>query len=83
MLIESERELTTPQGLPGRPGYKHELYAPGEYTGYEAKAIPAVREAMEQKHWKLAEDGIVRVAKLLNDEAVLISSAAEKLSAAK
>jgi N-acetylated-alpha-linked acidic dipeptidase len=83
MLIESERKLTTPQGIPGRPGYKHELYAPGEYTGYEAKAIPAVREAMEQKHWKLAEDGIVRVAKLLSDEAALISSAADKLSAAK
>ncbi len=83
MLIDSERKLITPEGIPGRPGYKHELYAPGEYTGYEAKAIPAVREAMEQKHWKLAEDGIVRVAKLLSDEAALISSAAEKLSAAK
>jgi N-acetylated-alpha-linked acidic dipeptidase len=83
MLIDSERKLTTPKGLPGRPGYKHELYAPGEYTGYEAKAIPAVREAMEQKHWKLAEDGIVRVSKLLSDEAALISAAAEKLSATK
>ena len=83
MLIDSERKLTTPQGLPGRPGYKHELYAPGEYTGYEAKAIPAVREAMEQKHWKQAEDSIVRVSKLLSEEAALISAAAEKLSAAK
>jgi N-acetylated-alpha-linked acidic dipeptidase len=83
MLIDSERKLTTPGGIPGRPGYKHELYAPGEYTGYEAKAIPAVREAMEQKHWKLAEDGIVRVSKLLNDESALISAAAAKLSAAK
>jgi N-acetylated-alpha-linked acidic dipeptidase len=83
MLIQSERKLTTPQGIPGRQGYHHELYAPGEYTGYEAKAIPAVREAMEQKHWKLAEDGILRVANLLSDEAALISSAAEKLSSAK
>ncbi len=83
LLIDSERKLTTPQGMPGRPGYHHELYAPGEYTGYEAKAIPAVREAMEQKHWKQAEDGIARVSKLLNDEAALISAAAEKLTAAK
>jgi N-acetylated-alpha-linked acidic dipeptidase len=83
LLIDSERKLTTPEGLPGRPGYHHELYAPGEYTGYEAKAIPAVREAMEQKHWKQAEDGIVRVSKLLSDEATLISAAAEKLAAAK
>jgi N-acetylated-alpha-linked acidic dipeptidase len=83
MLIESERKLTTPQGIPGRPGYKHELYAPGEYTGYEAKAVPAVREAMEQKHWKLAEEGIVRVSRLLSDEAALISTASEKLAAVK
>ncbi len=81
MLIESERKLTTPQGIPGRPGYKHELYAPGVYTGYAAKAIPSVREALEQKQWKQAEEGIVRVSKLLMEEAVLISSAAAKLSA--
>src|SRR6202021_3877527 len=27
-LIESERRLTNPDGLPRRPGYKHLLYAP-------------------------------------------------------
>ncbi len=49
LLLQSEHKLTTPEGLPGRFWYKHELYAPGVYTGYEAKAIPAVREALEQK----------------------------------
>jgi N-acetylated-alpha-linked acidic dipeptidase len=82
MLIQSERKLTTPEGITGRPGYKHELYAPGVYTGYAAKAIPAVREAMEQKQWKQAEDGIVRVSKLLENEAHLISAAAAKLAQA-
>jgi N-acetylated-alpha-linked acidic dipeptidase len=82
MLIQSERKLTNPQGLPGRSWYKHQIYAPGVYTGYEAKAIPAVREAMEQKHWKLAEESIARAAAALQDEAMLVSAAASKLSAA-
>jgi N-acetylated-alpha-linked acidic dipeptidase len=82
LLIESERKLTTPEGLPGRFWYKHQIYAPGVYTGYESKAIPAVREAIEQKKWKEAEQAMARAAAVLQDEAVLVSSAAAKLSAA-
>ena len=81
MLIDSERKLTNPEGLPGRSWYKHEIYAPGVYTGYEAKAIPAVREAMEQKQWHLAEQSIAAAAKVLNDEAAQVTAAAAKLSA--
>lgn len=81
MLMQSEHKLTTPEGLPGRFWYKHELYAPGTYTGYAAKAIPAVREGLEQKKWKEAEDSAARVAKVLENEAALISAAAAKLSA--
>lgn len=82
LLIQSERKLTTPEGLPGRFWYKHELYAPGAYTGYAAKAIPAVRENLEQKKWKEAEQAAARVAQVLENESVLITSAAAKLSAA-
>jgi N-acetylated-alpha-linked acidic dipeptidase len=81
MLMQSEHKLTTPEGLPGRFWYKHELYAPGAYTGYAAKAIPAVREALEQKKWKQAEEAAARVAHVLENESVLISEAAAKLSA--
>ncbi len=81
MLIESERKLTTAEGLPNRPWFKHQLYAPGFYTGYAAKTVPAVREAIEQKQWKQADEGIVVVSRVLQDEAVLISSAAAKLTA--
>ena len=80
LLMQSERKLTTPEGLPGRFWYKHELYAPGTYTGYEAKAIPAVRENLEQKKWKAAEESAARVAKVLENEAELVSAAAAKLS---
>jgi N-acetylated-alpha-linked acidic dipeptidase len=83
LLIESERKLTNADGLPGRPWFKHQIYAPGVYTGYEAKAMPAVREAIEQKQWKQAEQSIADAAAVLQDEAMLASSAAAKLAAAK
>ena len=81
LLIESERKLLTTEGLPNRPWFKHQLYAPGFYTGYAAKTVPAVREAIEQKQWKQADEAIVVVGRVLQDEAALISSAAAKLSA--
>jgi N-acetylated-alpha-linked acidic dipeptidase len=83
MLMESERKLTNSQGLPNRPWFKHQLYAPGFYTGYAVKTMPAVREAIEQKQWKQADEAIVVVAGVLRDEAALIASAANNLAAAK
>ncbi|MBV8571736.1 MAG: M28 family peptidase, partial [Acidobacteriaceae bacterium] len=60
-LIKTERTLTRPEGLPNREWYKHQIYAPGFYTGYGVKTIPGVREAVDSKDWKLAqtEAGIV------------------------
>jgi N-acetylated-alpha-linked acidic dipeptidase len=54
-LIKTERTLTDPDGLPNRPWYKHEIYAPGFYTGYGVKTLPGVREAMDSKDWPLAQ----------------------------
>ena len=82
LLIQSERKLTNPEGLPGRPWYKHEIYAPGVYTGYGVKTMPAVRESIEQKKWKQAEEGIVEARRILEAEAALIDSAAEELEKA-
>ena len=79
-LIESERKLTNAQGLPNRPWYRHEIYAPGYYTGYAVKTIPAVREAIEQKQWSLADEQIGVVSKTLEGEAALIDSAASDLA---
>ncbi|MDP9146579.1 MAG: M28 family peptidase [Acidobacteriota bacterium] len=82
LLMESERKLANSEGLPNRPWFKHQIYAPGFYTGYAAKTMPAVRESIEQKQWKQAEDGVAVVSHVLEDEATLISSAAAKLAAA-
>ncbi len=82
-LMQSERKLTSPEGLPGRPWFQHLIYAPGQYTGYDVKTIPGVREAIEQKHWKEADQQIVRAANALQDEATLIDSAAQELEKGK
>ena len=78
-LMESERRLTNPDGLPRRPWYKHLLYGPGVYSGYGVKTIPGVREGIEQKRYAEADEEIVRVSKALEDEAALIESAAREL----
>jgi N-acetylated-alpha-linked acidic dipeptidase len=81
-LIESERRLTNPDGLPRRSWYKHLLYAPGVYSGYGVKTVPGVREGIEQKRYAEAEQEIVRVSKALEDESALIESAARELEGA-
>ncbi len=80
LLMASERKLTNKEGLPTRPWFKHQLYAPGFYTGYAVKTVPAVREAIELKQWKQADEAIAVVAGVLEEEAALISSAARKLA---
>ena len=65
ILMTTERFLTNKNGLPNRPWYIHEIYAPGFYTGYGVKTLPAVREAIEQRNWKQAEDQIELVANIL------------------
>jgi N-acetylated-alpha-linked acidic dipeptidase len=78
-LRESERRLTTPEGLLRRPWYKHMIYAPGVYSGYGVKTLPGVREAIEEKHWAEADSEILRVANVLDNESALINAAAAEL----
>jgi N-acetylated-alpha-linked acidic dipeptidase len=82
-LAESEQRLTTEEGLLRRSWYRHMIYAPGVYSGYDAKTIPGVREAIEQKHWEEANAEVERVAKVLDNERALIDSASDELEALK
>ena len=81
-LIESERRLTHPEGLPGRPWFQHQIYAPGFYTGYDVKTLPAVREAIEQKKWREADSALVEIGKILDAESALIRRATDELEKA-
>ncbi|WP_229702421.1 M28 family metallopeptidase [Maribacter cobaltidurans] len=58
MLMDAEKTLTSEKGLPRRPWFKHQIYAPGFYTGYGVKTLPGVREAVEQKNWTEAKEQI-------------------------
>ena len=50
---------------PGRPWYRHRLYAPGRYTGYDAKTLPGIREAVEAKNADEARQEAATLAQLL------------------
>jgi len=75
-VMHFEQALTRNEGLPRRPWFRHQIYAPGFYTGYGVKTVPGVREAIEQKQWSEASDQIVIVAKVLESYAAEVDRAA-------
>jgi N-acetylated-alpha-linked acidic dipeptidase len=64
-LYKAEQQLLNENGLPRRTWYKHSVYAPGSYTGYGVKTMPGIREAIEQRNWKEAQEQIETDAKIL------------------
>jgi N-acetylated-alpha-linked acidic dipeptidase len=64
-LEHAERTLLLADGLPHREWYRHQIYAPGLYTGYGAKTLPGVREAVDEKHFDDANQQARRVAQAL------------------
>ncbi|HVF39183.1 MAG TPA: M28 family metallopeptidase [Gemmatimonadaceae bacterium] len=78
-LIRTERAMTRQQGLPRRGWFRHQIYAPGFYTGYGVKTLPAVREAIEQRDWKETAEQIAIVARVLDGVASEIDKATQAL----
>jgi N-acetylated-alpha-linked acidic dipeptidase len=74
-LRKIEQTLIEDRGLPRRPWYRHEIYAPGFYTGYGAKTLPGIREAIEQHRWTEANDQIDVVSAMLDRTATQIERA--------
>jgi N-acetylated-alpha-linked acidic dipeptidase len=81
-LTQAERKLTSSQGLPRRPWMQHLIYAPGWYTGYDAKTLPGPREAIEERRYADADAQIARVARAIEDEAGYIEHLANELETA-
>ena len=79
MLKDAERTMTSPEGLPKRPWYRHLLYAPGYYTGYGVKTMPAAREAIEQKQCTEAEREMGRIASALENTAQQLNRISDRL----
>ncbi len=82
-LLLIQRTFLTERGLPERPWFKHQVYAPGAYTGYGAKPLAAVREYMDEKKWAEADAQVPGVAKVLEDVAAAIGKAADELESAE
>ena len=75
-----ERRLTRDEGLPGRSWYKHQIYAPGLYTGYGVKTLPAIREAIELRKWDEANVQIAVVAGVLDAARAAIEAMTARLA---
>jgi len=80
ILIATDRALLRPEGLPRRPWYRNQIYAPGFYTGYGAKTIPGVREAVEERRWDEATAEIPIVAETLEAVAAQVEHATALLT---
>jgi len=74
-LRQVEPTLLIDRGLPRRPWFKHTIYAPGFYTGYGAKTLPGIREALEEHRWNEAAEHIGVVATALERVATQIDRA--------
>ena len=80
LLMASEQDLTLSPGLPGRPWYRHRLYAPGRYTGYAVKTLPGIREAVEAGRDAEAEEQTKEVAQILEKLASDVDTAAKLIA---
>ncbi|HYO64179.1 MAG TPA: M28 family metallopeptidase [Pyrinomonadaceae bacterium] len=60
-LLAAERALTDARGLRGRPWYKHQIYAPGFYTGYAAQPLPDLRQAVDERNPTEARQAAERI----------------------
>ncbi len=82
LLMKVERTNLRAEGLPGRPWYKNQIYAPGAYTGYGVKTMPGVREAMDRHDWTTAGAQTPVVGSVLEEESRAIDAATGQLQAA-
>ena len=84
LLLKAEQGFLHQDGLPGRPWYRHQIYAPGFYTGYGVKTLPGVREAIEKKDVGEAERMTIVLVEALDQvrqtllDAVVVAAAITK-----
>jgi N-acetylated-alpha-linked acidic dipeptidase len=81
LMQDIDQSLAPEVGLPGRPWYKNLVYAPGRFTGYSAKTLPGVREAIEDQRWvdanrysKLTADALNAYSDRLDRATALLTS---------
>ena len=80
ILQRLEQAFVLEDGLPGRDWYRNQLYAPGILTGYTAKTLPGVREAIEGQRWAEANEQAKRLAATIRAATSRIEAATQQLS---
>jgi N-acetylated-alpha-linked acidic dipeptidase len=65
-LLAVERSLIDDRGLRGRSWYRHQIYAPGTYTGYAAQPLPDFRQALEDRSSGNAKEALDRIVAALD-----------------
>ena len=81
LLGNIDQLLLDDRGLPGRPWFKNLIYAPGRFTGYGAKTLPGVREAIEERRFDEANEYAVRTATAIEAYARRLDAARAMLEA--
>lgn len=74
-LHDIDQLLLDERGLPGRPWYRNLVVAPGRLSGYTAKTLPGVREAIEDRRFDELETCIARVAVVIDAYATRLDEA--------
>lgn len=82
LLLTSEQKLGNTEGLPRREWFKHQMYAPGFYTGYGVKTMPQIREGLEENRFTEAQGGVRTVSAAVNALAAQVEAAAKALQQA-
>jgi N-acetylated-alpha-linked acidic dipeptidase len=82
-LIEAERDLLLPQGLPKRPWFRHAIYAPADLKGYAASVIPGVNEAIENGDLATATQQVEQLTYVLQRAAARLESYRPAIMSAK
>jgi N-acetylated-alpha-linked acidic dipeptidase len=60
-LIAAERDFIDSRGLRGRPWYRHQIYAPGFYTGYAAQPLTDFRQGLDERNGANAKEGLEKI----------------------
>jgi N-acetylated-alpha-linked acidic dipeptidase len=60
-LMLAERAFIDDRGLNGRPWYKHEIYAPGIFTGYASQPLTDFRQALDDRNTTNLKEGLERI----------------------
>jgi N-acetylated-alpha-linked acidic dipeptidase len=75
-LVEVEQDLLAPDGLSGRPWFKHTIFAPGSYLGYSAEILPGVSEALDRRDLVALQHEADSLAAALNRAAARLNQVA-------